>query len=124
MATSRTTASLPRLATIPPEGAVQHDVQLLTAAGQTRKAWRAGDVLSTRRWSLCLGLLLMEHAEAAGFAIWDGRYAVTAQRRTGHDAWTDGWRIVRREPEDDGPGVDDLLSLVALSLTDAVSAAA
>ncbi len=125
MNTLSTTAPSAQLdMTIPPEDALEHDVQLLVAAGQTRKAWDAGDRLSARRWSLCLALLLMEHAEAAGFAIWDGRQAVTAQRRAGHEAWIGAWRLARGGADDDGPGVDDLLSLVALFLSDTLPAAA
>jgi hypothetical protein len=110
--------------TILTDEAFEQDVQLLAAAGQVATAWRAGDLMSTRRWALCLGLQLMDHAEEAGFAIWDPRHAVTAQRRAGHDAWTAAQQIVRGEPKDDGRRVDELLPLVARFLTDSALAAA
>jgi hypothetical protein len=99
-------------------------IELLTTAGLVRAAWRAGDVLSARRWSVCLTLLLLQHAEASGFAIWDRRAAVTTRRRAGHDAWTVAWRMVQGEPAVPEPKVDELLPLVALFVADETSAAA
>jgi hypothetical protein len=97
---------------------------LLTTASSVRTAWRDRDLLAARRVSLCLTLLLLEHAEASGFAIWDPRQAVTAPRRAGHDAWLLAWSVVRGQDDVAGLQVDELLPLVALFLADEASAAA
>jgi hypothetical protein len=98
--------------------------ELFTTAGHVRTAWRAGDLLAARRWCVCLTLLLLEHAEASGFPIWNRRTAVTTPRRAGCDVWNLAWRIIRGEPETPSLRVDDLLPLVALFLADTTPAAA
>jgi hypothetical protein len=89
-------------------------VELLRAVGGVRAACGVNDHAAESRWSACLALLLMQHAEAAGFAIWDDTAAGTAQRRAGHDAWSIARDVLLGHADGPGPGVDDLFALVAL----------